>query len=46
MKEEDHGPHSKNGNNSKKPQKSALVDKVDTILSAKYNSESRHGDAW
>jgi hypothetical protein len=29
MKEEDHGPHSKNGNNSKKPQKGALVDKVD-----------------
>ena len=46
MKEEDDGPHSKNGNNSKKPQKGALVDKIDTILSAKYNPESRHGDAW
>ena len=46
MKEEDDDPHSKNGNNSKKPQKGALVDKIDTILSAKYNPESRHGDAW
>ena len=40
MKEEDDDPHSKNGNNSKKPQKGALVDKVDTILSAKYDPET------